>query len=101
MQLDDFRSVLVQANSFVLERITLPPQCKRGFKVPGETWLLSVAGSLALAELDIEVGQAGYMCDGQSTIRAGVHGSTILIAYPGPRIAVDLLVDTSQVGDHA
>ena len=82
------RTILVANAFFVIERITLAASSSYELTANGETWIMSIAGSLALGGIDLDTGEVAYMHDAGAKMASGPAGAEALVAYTGPRIAL-------------
>jgi mannose-6-phosphate isomerase len=81
------RTILVANAFFVVERITLAASSPYELTANGETWIMSIAGSLTLGGIDLDTGEVAYMHDTGAKMASGPAGAVALVAYPGPHIA--------------
>jgi mannose-6-phosphate isomerase len=85
------RTALVIADHFVLEYIEVPPDAARAFNGDQETWILVLAGQVAMDGISATQGEALMLDRTNATLQAGTLGLTALVAYAAPFVVPDLL----------
>lgn len=91
LDLSPGRTLLAANPHFITEKVDLPPLSTWRLRAPQETWLLAIAGSARIGELEVRLGQALYLEGERSAVQAGQAGFQALIAYPGPALNAELL----------
>ncbi len=95
----DARLVLTVNPYFVLEQIDLAPGSVWMLDAPTETWLLAIEGHAQLGSTKLSLGGAVFLQADHADIKAGADGLKALLAYPGPTINPDALIERSTA-DH-
>lgn len=91
-RLSETRTVLLDNELFVLERLALPPASSHQLTARGETWVMAISGRLALDDLDLDMGEVAFISAHRTAMTSGATGAAVLVAYPGPGPALDLVV---------
>lgn len=92
-RLTEARTMLVASPHFVLERIDLAAGSTWELRAEGETWLLVLDGDARVGPLNPFPGEAIFLDAARAKIKAGDRGFVGLVAYLGPEVAPNLLVN--------
>jgi mannose-6-phosphate isomerase len=87
------RTVLIESQHFVLERIDLPANSRWALNADLETWLLVLGGDARIGPTQASVGATIFVEADHASIEVGPEGMNGLIAYPGPDLMISLLQD--------
>ena len=97
-RLSDSRIALTVNPHFVLERIDLAPRSVWRIDAPKESWVLAIEGHAELGSIALSPGDAVFLQADRAEIEAGAHGLKALLAYPGPAVNRDALIDAGAAG---
>jgi mannose-6-phosphate isomerase len=97
-RLTDARTLLVANPHFVLERIELPPQSNWELRAAHETWFLVLEGYARVGLINAFVGEAIFLEDDHTDVKAGSEGLKGLLAYVGPELSLSLSNDFDERG---
>lgn len=89
--LSDGRTLLIASPHFVLERFDLDPNTLWNLDAPGETWLVVLAGSTRIGELETTMGEGLYLDADRVIVSVGPNGLQGLVAYRGPDVRADMM----------
>jgi mannose-6-phosphate isomerase len=92
-RLTEARTLLVASPHFVLERIDLSARSTGEIRAEHETWLLVLDGDARIGTFNPFPGEAIFLDAARAKIEAGDSGFVGLLAYPGPEVAPNLLVN--------
>lgn len=92
--IDQRRTVLVDSPMLVIERLDVRAGEHLQLCAEGETWVMTIRGSLKLDEQDLPVGEVAYLSRGSVHLRPNGADAVALVSYPGPHRA-SLMIDPS------
>jgi mannose-6-phosphate isomerase len=95
-RLNETRTILVANALFVVERITLSASLPYQLTASGETWVMSVDGSLTVSGIALGPGEVAFMNNGDAEMVSDLADAVALVVYPGPHIAPGLAQETAQ-----
>ena len=94
------RTLLVSSPDFVFEKVDALPRSKWSVLAPHETWLLLLQGRARVGLLNAFPGEAVFLEDEETTVRAGALGMQALIAYEARQPDMMMLRPVSGSASH-
>jgi mannose-6-phosphate isomerase len=82
-QISNQRTLLIDTQHFVLERLCLPPCSAWILNAAPETWLLVIKGAGSAGKIDLVQGDAAFAEASLIEVHTADDGMTCLVAYPG------------------